>query len=107
MTEIARRVMPKKSDLNKHFVYLMTNASNTVVFTGRTNNLERRLQEHRKKRSGDFAQRDKINKLVYFESFSSAPEAQLREHQIKTGPRRKKDALISLANPDWLNLQIG
>ena len=91
---------------DEHYVYLMTNQFNTVLFLGRTNDLRQRLKEHRVKRSTGPAQKNRINKLVYFERFTTGLDARTRENQIKSGSRRKKEALISSANPNWLNLSL-
>jgi putative endonuclease len=86
-------------------VYIMTNFSNTVLYTGVTNDLTRRVFEHK---SGldpkSFTSKYKITKLVYFESFHSIEEAIAREKQIKGGSRKKKENLINSINPEWKDL---
>ena len=96
----------KQSNCDKHFVYLMTNQFNTILYTGSTNDLKRRLAEHRSTRRAGFAQQYRINKLVYYEKFNEPLDAVSREKQLKAGPRRKKVALIDSMNPEWLNLSI-
>ena len=80
----------------------MTNFKNTVLYTGVTDNLIRRVFEHK---SGcdikSFTFRYNITKLVYFESFHSIEEAIAREKQIKGGSRKKKEDLINSINPEW------
>ena len=86
------------------FVYIMTNKRNTVLYTGITNNLKRRVFEHKSGQGGRFTSKYKINKLVYFEVFDDPENAILREKQIKAGSRKKKIALIEEFNPAWRDL---
>lgn len=82
------------------FAYLLMNQRNTVIYTGVTNNLNRRLAEHRKGvMEKSFTKRYNVNKLVYYEVFSSIIEAITREKQIKAGSRNKKLELIKSINP--------
>lgn len=87
------------------YVYIMTNRSNTVFYTGVTNNLLRRADEHR---SGihlnSFTKKYQIFKLVYYESGDSAEGAICREKQIKGGSRQKKINLIVCKNSTWKDL---
>ena len=86
-------------------VYIMTNFKNTVLYTGVTNDLIRRVYEH--KLGFDpksFTSKYNITKLVYFESFHSIEEAIAREKQIKGGSRKKKGNLINSVNPEWKDL---
>ena len=96
----------KQSDQGAHYVYLMTNQFNTILYTGSTSDLRRRLAEHRSTKRVGFTQQYRINKLVYFEKFSERLSAVLREKQIKAGSRRKKEALIASFNPYWLNCSV-
>jgi putative endonuclease len=86
------------------YVYIMTNKHNTVLYTGVTNNLERRVREHRSGDGSVFTKKYNCNKLVYFEVLHSALDAIAREKQIKGGSRRKKEALINEQNRDWKDL---
>ena len=86
------------------YVYIMTNKHNTVLYTGVTNNLERRVREHRSGDGSVFTKKYNCNKLVYFEVLHSALDAIAREKQIKGGSRRKKEALINKQNRDWKDL---
>ena len=86
------------------FVYIMTNKRNTVLYTGITNDLKRRVFEHKSGQGGRFTSKYKINKLVYFEVFNDPENAILREKQIKAGSRKKKIALIEEFNPAWRDL---
>ena len=89
-----------------YYVYMMTNEFNTVIYTGMTNNLVRRLYEHRRVRGKGFTQQYRINKLVYYEEFETAYDAISREKQIKGGSRRKKVDLIDAMNPQWKEIEI-
>lgn len=88
----------------RFFVYIMTNKTNSVLYTGVTNNLPRRVWEHRQKLAGSFTSRYKITKLVYYEVFDDSVSAITREKQIKAGSRKKKIDLINTLNPDWHDL---
>ena len=81
----------------------MTNKSRTL-YTGVTNNLERRVFEHKNHLIQGFTKRYQITKLVYFEETSDITVAILREKQIKGWKRKKKVALIESINPDWQDL---
>ena len=88
-----------------YFVYILTNKTNVAIYTGITNNLERRLWEHRNHAdSNSFTARYNISKLVYFETTPSAEAAIAREKQIKSWNRKKKNQLIEEQNPNWNDL---
>jgi putative endonuclease len=89
-----------------YFVYIMTNRSKTL-YTGVTSHLERRIWEHKQGRKGEFTTRYKVDRLVYFERFSSIHTAIAREKQIKRLLRIKKIALIVSMNPAWKDLSEG
>jgi putative endonuclease len=82
----------------------MTNTYNTVLYTGVTNNLHRRVLEHRSGKGSQFTSRYRVNKLVYFESVEDVTVAISREKQIKAGSRQKKIDLINSMNPEWKDL---
>jgi putative endonuclease len=82
----------------------MTNKRSTVLYTGVTNNLKRRVYEHREMLADGFTRRYKINKLVYYEVFEDIENAILREKQIKGGSRQKKIELINTMNKGWREL---
>ncbi len=88
----------------QYYVYLMTNFKNTVIYTGVTNDLKRRVYEHKEKLIDGFTKKYRLMKLVYFETFDDIQTAILREKQIKAGSRAKKEALIIQANPKWKDL---
>lgn len=91
--------MPKQ-----FYVYIATNKRNTVLYTGVTNNLRRRMYEHKQKLAGSFTARYNIMKLVYYEEFSIAEEAIAAEKKLKAGSREKKVVLIENKNPEYWDL---
>ena len=90
-----------------YYVYLLTNWSNKVMYVGVTNNLERRMYEHRHKRVKGFTQKYNVIKLVYFEETGDVHAALAREKEIKKWRREKKDALVLKDNKEWLDLSEG
>jgi putative endonuclease len=91
------------SEPKVYFVYIMTNRSKTL-YTGVTNNLVRRVREHKLGTGSDYAARYKLDRLVYFERFEDVRNAIEREKQIKGWLRMKKIALIVSINPAWRDL---
>jgi putative endonuclease len=89
---------------HQYCVYILTNEHNTVLYTGVTNNLHRRVMEHRSGNGSGFTKRYKIHKLVYYEYGTDIQSAIMREKQIKGGSRQKKIDLIDSMNPDWNDL---
>ena len=90
--------------MKKGYVYLMTNKSNTVIYTGVTNNLVKRIFEHKENLVEGFTKKYNINKLVYYEIFDTIEDAIAREKQIKAGSRKKKLTLINSMNPTFQDL---
>ena len=87
------------------YFYIMTNAYNTVLYSGATTDLYKRVQEHKNKIfKNSFTLKYNVDKLVYFEAFSIAGDAFEREKQLKGGSRRGKIELIVNVNPDWKDL---
>jgi len=86
--------------MKHYFVYIMTNRSGTL-YVGVTNNLERRVLEHKRGEIHGFTQRYKITKLIYFEDTNDISEAINREKELKGWLRSKKIALIESINPKW------
>ena len=82
----------------------MTSKHNNVLYTGITNDLKRRVYEHKEKLVGGFTKKYNITKLIYYEVFDDPENAILREKQIKAGLRQKKIDLINSMNRKWLNL---
>ncbi|MCB0749469.1 MAG: GIY-YIG nuclease family protein [Ignavibacteriae bacterium] len=89
---------------SQYFVYIMTNSKNNVLYTGITNNLIRRVYEHKEKLIKGFTSRYNVKKLVYFEEFKDPLSAIAREKQIKAGSRKKKIDLILSMNQNWKDL---
>ena len=88
-----------------YYIYIMTNRKNTVLYTGVTNDLIRRVYEHKEKiNPSSFTAKYNINKLVYYETTNSIESAIEREKQIKAGSRARKLDLINSFNPDWKDL---
>jgi putative endonuclease len=86
------------------FVYILTNRTNRVLYTGFTGQLVARVGQHKEKKERGFTERYKVTKLIYFESFPNALDAIAREKQIKAGSRQKKIDLVNAMNPDWRDL---
>ncbi len=92
----------------QHFytVYIISNQRHTVLYVGVTNDLARRLQEHREGAHSGFSKKYNLCKLLYFEKFRFVEEAIRREKQIKGGSRIKKVELIQKMNPGWIDLSL-
>jgi len=88
-------------------VYIMSNFARTVFYTGVTNNLERRVREHRSNEGGIFTSKYKCHFLVYFEDYSDVNNAIAREKQLKNWQRKWKIELIRKENPDLKDLAEG
>lgn len=96
--------MTKQSDERNYYVYIMTNYKNTVLYTGVTNNLKKRVYEHKLKLVDGFTKKYNVNKLIYYEIFNDINNAIAREKQIKSGSRKRKIDLINRLNKDWKDL---
>ncbi len=92
--------------MKQYYVYIATNVQNNVLYIGVTNNLVRRIYEHKNKLVSGFTQKYNITKLVYFEVFEDINEAIKREKQLKGGSREKKLRLIETSNPHLEDLYI-
>jgi len=86
------------------FVYILTNRHHTALYVGVTNDLVRRVHEHRTKIASGFTTRYNVDKLVYYDETSDVVAAIAREKQIKGGSREKKVELVNAMNPDWRDL---
>ena len=91
----------------QYYVYIMANENNTVLYTGVTRDLKRRVYEHKEKLVGGFTKKYNVTKLVYYEIVEDVESAILREKQIKGGSRRKKIELITGVNKEWRDLYEG
>lgn len=87
-----------------YYVYILTNKSNTVLYTGVTNNIQRRMHEHKNKLIPGFTSKYNLSKLIYIETFNTALEAISAEKKIKGWVRLKKIKLIEQKNPSWQDL---
>ena len=83
---------------------MLTNAYHTVLYTGVTSNLQKRIAEHRNKSFGGFSARYNLNIVVYFEELPNIMAAIEREKQIKRLSRHRKELIINKVNPKWENL---
>ena len=87
-----------------YYVYIITNKSNKVLYTGMTSNLQKRIFEHRNKSLEGFTKKYNLNKLVYFEDFLDVNDVIASEKRIKGWLRRKKIELVEGKNPNWNDL---
>ena len=87
-----------------YYTYILTNWNNKVMYIGMTNNLERRLYEHRHHLADGFTSRYNVDKLVYCESTTDVRAAIAREKALKGWTRARKNALVESMNPDWRDL---
>ncbi|MEN6467524.1 MAG: GIY-YIG nuclease family protein [Smithella sp.] len=87
-----------------YYVYLLTNWNNKVIYAGVTNDLNRRLYEHKNKLVTGFTSKYNLTKLVYFEETQDVTAAIVREKEIKKWRREKKNNLVSQINPSWSDL---
>jgi len=90
--------------MNQYYVYILTNNSNTVLYTGVTNDLARRVYEHKNKLIVDFTMRYNVTKLIYYEIYDNIEDAIQREKRIKKWYRNWKIELINKFNSSWEDL---
>ena len=91
--------------LNQYYIYIVTNASRTL-YTGVTNDLQRRVYEHKSGRGSVFTKKYRITRLVYHEAYNDVRNAIAREKQIKGWRRSKKVVLIESQNPEWRDVSL-
>ena len=89
-----------------YYVYILTDKNNKTMYVGQTNDLERRLYEHKHKLVDGFTKRYNVDKLVYYEVCESVMSTIEREKEIKGWRREKKNRLVESVNPDWKEIQI-
>jgi len=89
--------------MRHYWIYILTNKSNTL-YIGITNDLKRRISEHRKKLIKGFTSRYNLNKLIFYETFNNPKDAIAIEKKIKSWTRKKKIELIKKINPDFRDL---
>ncbi len=97
----------KKAEVKfiNYYVYILANKSNVAIYTGVTNDLIRRIYEHKNNLSpNSFTARYNIHKLVYFEATIDVYSALSREKQIKSHSRKWKNDLVNTLNPEWKDL---
>ena len=90
--------------MKAYFVYMMTNRSRVVLYTGVTNSLERRLWYHCNTSARSFVKRYKVDRLVYYQTYYDVRDAIAREKEIKKWRREKKNDLVVKLNPKWEDL---
>ena len=90
--------------MKEGYVYILTNKGNSVIYTGVTSDLQKRVYEHKEKLVKGFTNKYNVDKLVYFEIFDYIEDAIVREKQIKSGSREKKIKLITKSNPNFKDL---
>jgi len=91
--------------MKKYWIYIITNEYNTVLYTGVTNNLQKRIEQHKANENPkSFTAKYNLTKLVYYDPYHNISEAVTREKQIKAGSRKKKLSLIESFNPLWEDL---
>ena len=90
--------------MNKYYVYILANKTNSVLYIGVTNNLERRIYEHKNKLLPGFTEKYNVAKLVWYEECSDVKAAIQREKNLKKWKRSWKNTLIEKENPDYKDL---
>jgi len=88
----------------QYFVYMLINSSNSILYIGVTNNLSRRIKEHKEKLNIGLTSKNNCNKLVWFEVYSEIRVAIQREKQLKNWQGSWKNELIDKCNPEWKEL---
>ena len=86
-----------------YYVYILTNKTDAVMYIGITNDLRRRLCEHKNEHIEGFTKKYHVHKLVYFEEFPDVNYAIAREKQLKGWTRAKKNSLVESKNPNWID----
>lgn len=91
--------------MRQYYVYI-TSSLSRCLYIGVTNNIRRRMREHKSRRPGSFTARYRVTRLVYFESTNSILAAIAREKELKRWPRERKIRLIERENPAWWDLSV-
>ncbi len=92
--------------MKKYYVYILANWNNKVMYIGVTNNLHRRVYEHKNKLVDGFTKKYNVHKLVYFEETTDIMSAIEREKQLKGWNRAKKNELVETMNPKWKEISL-
>ncbi len=90
--------------MKQYYLYIITNKENGTIYTGVTNDLVRRIAEHKEKKISGFTKRHRLDKLVYYEIYQDVKEAIKREKQLKAGSRLNKTDLMNAFNKNWSDL---
>jgi putative endonuclease len=98
--------MLRTNHMKSYYVYILTTRNNKMLYIGMTNNLERRLVEHKSHTIPGYTDKYNVTKLVYFQEFSDVYEALETEKRLKGWLRVKKNNLISEFNPEWNELAV-
>jgi putative endonuclease len=93
--------------VKKYYVYILTNRTNRVLYIGVTNNIKKRVLQHKQKLVEGFTKRYNVNKLLYYEETEDVRAALIREKQLKGWLRAKKFNLIKTMNPEFQDLSEG
>jgi putative endonuclease len=88
----------------RYFVYIMASSSLSTMYVGVTNDIGRRVFEHRNGMGSEFAKKYRVSRLVYVEEFENPTDAIAREKQLKGWKRVRKNELVRAANPEWADL---
>ena len=88
----------------QYYVYILANRTNVALYIGVTNDLKRRVYEHKQKLAKGFSEKYDIDKLVYYEIFDDPENAIIREKRLKGGSRARKNRLVESLNPRWRDL---
>ena len=106
-----RRVILERSEgsrrierVKMYYVYILTNKTNKVMYVGITNDLKRRLYEHKNELIDGFTKRYHVHKLVYYEAYNRSKDAIAREKRLKGLFRSRKNELVESMNPSWEDL---
>ena len=91
--------------MKDYYVYIMTNQYNNVMYIGITNDLKRRVYEHKTGYFEGFTRKYNVHKLVYVENCHEVTDAIKREKQLKSWRREKKNALVEAVNPAWKEIE--
>ena len=92
--------------MKDYYVYILTNEYNNVMYIGVTNDLRRRVYEHKSGEIEGFTKQYNVHKLVYFESSHDVKAAIAREKQLKGWKRERKNALVESVNPEWKEILV-
>ena len=92
--------------MNMYYVYILTNWNDHVMYVGVTNDLQRRLYEHKNGLADGFTKKYHVHKLVYYEYTHDVYEAITREKQLKGWIRKRKNELVAAVNPEWRDLSL-